>query len=110
MHYIAGTVIQAPAGKSTAAIRPGMTSQQIRAASKGPIGFNDHVSKLVPGKQYTLIRIHKVQDDVVYVFSSSAGDRVELSFPDISSAERFISSVKGESVPDYSDAYRNQSD
>ena len=51
MHYIAGTVIQAPAGKSTAAIRPRITSQQIRAASKGPIGFNDHVSKLVPGKQ-----------------------------------------------------------
>jgi hypothetical protein len=110
MHYIAGTVIQAPAGKSAASIRPGMTSQQIRAASRGPVGFNDQISKLTPGKQYTLIRIYKVNEDVVYVFSSTTGDRVELTFPDISSAERFISNVKGETIPDYNDAYRNQSD
>lgn len=110
MHYIVGTHIQLPASKSGQQIRPGMTSQQIRANSRGPSGFVEQRQLLTPGTQYTLIRIMKVDDGVNYIFSSSVGSRVTLPFSSVSEAEKFISSVIGETVPDYSSAYTDQTD
>jgi hypothetical protein len=110
MHYIVGTQLKLPASKSGQQIRPGMTSQQIRANSRGPSGFAEQRQLLTPGKQYTLARILKVDSGVNYIFSSNVGDRVTLPFGSVSEAEKFISSVIGESVPDYSSAYMDQTD
>jgi hypothetical protein len=110
MHYIVGTVIHIPSSKRSVSIRPGMTSQQIREISKGPSRGDVHLEDLKPGMQYTLVRISKQDDQIVYTFSSSVGERVNLNFTSVSDAERFISGLKGESIPDYTESYKNQTD
>jgi hypothetical protein len=87
-----------------------MTSQQIRSISKGPTDKNQHLASLTPGMQYTLVRISKQENNIVYTFSSRVGDRVDLNFSSITEAENFISGLKGEKVPDYSEQYKNQTD
>lgn len=110
MHYIIGTAIQVPSSKRSMSVRPGMTSQQIREISKGPTGGDQHLTNLTPGMQYTLVRISKQNDQIVYTFSSRVGDRVNLNFSSVAEAEKFISGLKGETVPDYSEQYKNQTD
>lgn len=112
MHYIPGTEITI-SSRSTAGIRPGMTSAQIRAMSGGNSVFAKQREKLQPGVKYTLIRIHKHNEDpdkVVYMFTAPGGDRVSLNFADIKQAENFISEIRREQVPDYTEAQLNKTD
>lgn len=109
MHYIAGTTI-AIGSRPTAKVRTGMTSQQIRQASSGVSGFGTQREQLTPGDRYTLLRIHNKDDKVCYVFADRSGTRVELLFDTVSQAEKFISETKGETLPDYSAIYEDQTD
>lgn len=110
MHYIAGTKIRLSAVRPGGPIRPGMTSAQIRASSPGRSNYLKQRELLKPETEYTLIRIYKEEADVKYCFSSSDMSRVVLSFGSISDAEKFISEIRNEQVPDYSDVYKNMSD
>jgi len=104
MHYIIGTQITS-SNRTVSKIRPGMTSQQLRAASSGRSKFTEIKSKLSPGVTYTLTRIHKQDESVMYTFTDNAGVRLVLPFDNVSIAENFISELRGEQVPDYTDAY-----
>ena len=107
MHYIAGTTITVTS-QGSAKIRPGMTSSQIRQMSSGVSGFKTQRDQLTPQERYSLLRIHNKDEKVCYVFADRSGTRVELLFDTVSQAEKFISEIKGEQLPDYSAAYDNQ--
>lgn len=109
MHYIAGTSITITS-QGSSKVRPGMTSAQIRQSSSGLSGFKTQREQLTPGERYTLLRIHNKDDGVCYVFADRGGTRVELLFDTVSQAEKFISEAKGETIPDYSAAYEDQTD
>lgn len=87
-----------------------MTSQQIRQASSGVSNFDEQRKQLTPGDIYTLSRIYQKEEKMCYVFSSPSGVREELLFESIKQAEKFISELKNETIPDYSSAYINQTD
>ena len=82
-----------------------MTSQQLQSLSKGKSGNTDILSKLKSGEKYTLTRIFKQNDDVIYTFVDTSGNRENLEFDSVKSAENFISELRGETLPDYSNAY-----
>ena len=103
MHYIVGTQISTST-RSTPKVRPGMTSQQLRSIG-GKSKFTETKSKLTPGETYTLTRIFKRDDKVVYTFIDSTFTRNELEFENVKTAEAFISELRNEQVPDYSSAY-----
>ena len=106
MHYIAGTTITISSQGSAT----GMTSSQIRQMSGGVSGFKSQRDQLTIGEKYSLLRIHNKDDKICYVFADRSGTRVELLFDTVSQAEKFISEIKGEQLPDYSTVYDNQSD
>jgi hypothetical protein len=110
MHYIAGTRIRVSAIRPGGPIRPGMTSSQIRASSPKRSLYTKHRELLKPDTDYTLTRIYKDQDKVVYVFNSSDMSRTELQFDTITDAERFISELRNENLPNYDDVYKNMTD
>jgi len=86
-----------------------MTSQQVRAL-KSNVVDGDMLSKFKQGKEYTLTRIYKNQNEkFVYKFIGT-GDIVEVEFSLISQAENFISGLRGEDLPDYNTAYRDATD
>jgi hypothetical protein len=78
--------------------------------SSGVSGFKTQRDKLTPQEKYSLLRIHNKDEKVCYVFADRSGTRVELLFDTVSQAEKFISEIKGEQLPDYSAAYENQTD
>jgi len=91
-------------------IRPGMTSAQIRAMSSGKGGSGEDTKKLFkPDVIYTLSRIYKQEDDVIYKFTSSEGI-VNAPFKSVTAAERFISDITGDDLPDYSNVYKSMTD
>ena len=104
MHYIVGTQIITN-NRTIPKIRPGMTSQQLQSLSKGKSNNTSMLSKLKPGEKYTLTRIFKQDNDVVYTFIDTSGNRENLAFGSVKSAEKFISELRGEALPDYSDTY-----
>lgn len=108
MHYIVGTQIQVNE-RSVSKIRPGMTGAQIRAASTRSSTHNEQKNKLKPGTIYALTRIYKAGENYTYKFIGS-GDIQELHFKTIAEAESFISEVRGEDLPDYSNVYNNMTD
>jgi len=109
MHYIAGTEITIAPNKSSGKIRPGMTGAQIRAMSQKSSTFTDQREKLKPGVKYTLTRVYKQDETLVYKFMTP-GEIVELQFDSVASAEKFISEVRSEELPDYDTAYREMTD
>lgn len=110
MHYIAGTTITISERSIKAPIRPGMTSQQLRAASSKSSEFEEQKKQFKPGVVYTLNRISKQHDVIQYQFSSNSGERAVVHFDSITSAEKFISEQRNEHVPDYSSVYDDKSD
>lgn len=97
MKYIVGTEItirNTTGGK----IRPGMTSQQIKAASTGNSKFGSQRALFTPGKEYILNRIYTRDERVVYRFARNFDDIVEVDFESVSEAEKFISEARGESI------------
>lgn len=116
MHYIIGTTISI-SNRPTSRARVGMTSADI-ANIRRPGG--DHVEllkKFTSGKVYSLTRIYKrmyedsIQNEVVvYRFVSPGENMVELEFKTVSLAEDFISSVRGEELPDYTYIHETKTD
>ena len=97
MHYIIGTQIHFIKSRP----QPGMTSQT-RSANK-PAEFDY-------GKIYTLHNISHRDDHYVYKFTDTHGDIVEKKFTGLGEADKWLASVKKETLPDYSGFYsRNNS-
>lgn len=110
MHYIIGTKIKIPSRSMSQQIRPGMTSAQIRALSSGRDNSTGDTKKLFkPEVVYTLSRIYKQDEDVIYKFTSSEGI-VSAPFKSVTAAESFISEITGDDIPDYDDIYKNMTD
>ena len=109
MQYIIGTKITAPRSKSTGHIRPGMSSAQIRELSRRSTTGNKQLEKLKPGETYTLARIYTEDQHVMYKFASTT-DVCVLEFNNVNEAENFISEIRGESLKDYTDVYKNMTD
>lgn len=108
MHYIVGTeIITTPVRKQ--ALQPGMTSAQIKNQSTGLSSFSKQRELLTPGVTYTLLRVYVVEDKPCYVFSGD-GQRVELMFDSVKSAEKFISELRREKLPDYETINRDKTD
>lgn len=97
MHYIIGTQIHFVNSRP----QPGMTSQT-RQANK-PAEFDY-------GKIYTLYNISRRDDCFVYMFRDSHGGVVEKKFDGLGQADKWLASVKRETLPDYTGFYsRNNS-
>ena len=97
MHYIIGTQIHFVKSRP----QPGMTSQT-RQANK-PVEFDY-------GKIYTLYNISRRDDSFVYMFRDSHGSVVEKKFDSLGQADKWLASVKKETLPDYTGFYsRNNS-
>jgi len=100
MHYIIGT--QVLIQDSRVKFKPGATSgSRVR-----PV-----ISDFKPGVRYTLYHIRKDEDDKIrYVFiSDDQTDVVGLKFDSPSDADKMISSIKGDTLPDYKDIYSRNS-
>lgn len=111
MHYIIGTKIQIPTGSMTQQIKPGMTGAQIRALSTRSDASGGTIKKLFkPGVIYTLSRIYKQDEKIIYKFVSKDGDVVNAPFDSVFAAETFISELNGDDLPDYDHVYRNMTD
>lgn len=111
MHYIVGTQIVTRPSRPQP-LRPGMTSTQIKSRSTGLTTFDKQREQLTSGVTYTLIRVYmsgEQQNKVCYAFAGN-GERVELLFDSIKDAEKFISELRNEQLPDYEEANRNKSD
>lgn len=63
-----------------------------------------------PDTVYTLSRIFKQEDKVIYKFTSGSGDVVNAPFTSVTAAEIFISEINGDDLPDYDNVYRNMTD
>ena len=109
MHYIVGTKITVQPAIKTA-LRPGMSSSQIRKQSSGLSKFAAQRDMFTPGDTYTLIRVFMKGDSVCYKFASLAGDVTEAEFGSVTDAEKFISELRGELVPDYEQINRDKTD
>ena len=109
MHYIIGTQITVTQSRPNP-VRPGMSSQQIRATSRGMSNYTKEREQFTPGVTYTITRIYMKDNNVCYKFHSADGTGVEVIFKTVSDAEKFISEVKGETVPDYEQINRDKSD
>lgn len=108
MHYIVGTeIVTSPVRKQP--IQPGMTSAQIKNRSTGLSPFSEQRELLTPGVTYTLLRVYVTEQKPCYVFSGD-GQRVELIFDSVSTAEKFISELRQESLPDYESINRDKTD
>ena len=109
MHYIVGTTIQVKQ-KTLPKIQPGMTSAQLRARSTMSSKFNEQKSLFNSDNEYTLTRIFKNESGVAYQFSNMSGERVTPVFETVKQAETFISELRNETIPDYSNVYTDMTD
>lgn len=112
MHYIAGTQIKL-SGKTISPKKSlqGLTGAQIRKLSTGATVFQKEREQFTPDRTYTLIRVCKDREseNLIYTFSDGI-DITPVLFPDVNTAETFISEIKNESIPDYSGVYINRTD
>lgn len=100
MHYIPGTTVT-PAARSREVVRPGMNSNQLKRTGGQRVNTAE-INKLKPGVTYTLSRVYKKPGDqhVTYKFTGS-GEQVELQFENTKAADKLISQMRGEEMPDY---------
>lgn len=96
MTYIIGTSFVV--GKRI--IRPGMSSSSAKVTASTPI--------LPPG-EYTINYIKKNENNVVYTFVNENFERVEIEFDSIGQAEKYISAMRNEQLPDYNAIYKRLS-
>ncbi|MAF25840.1 hypothetical protein CL634_09745 [bacterium] len=102
MHYVIGTQIVVE--KKLNKVQPGMSSSQLRQSLKRS-KFEDIQSAFDIGRVYTLSRIYKKDDSIVYCFTDGI-ERTEVMFDTTQSADEFISELRKETVPDYEEVYR----
>jgi len=93
MTYIIGTSFIV--GKKV--IKPGMTNTSSRVTGNTPI--------LPPG-QYTINYIKKNVNNVVYTFINDNFEHVDIEFDSIGQAEKYISAMRNEQLPDYQSIYK----
>lgn len=111
MHYIPGVTITI-SDRSVGRIQPGMTSSQIRdmKSSRGTL-FKKQREQLKHNLPYTLVRVHKNEHNkVCYVFTAPGESRITLEFDNLSQGDRFISEIKGETIPNYSNSIIDRTD
>lgn len=108
MHYIVGTKITCTPSRPQP-LRPGMTSSQIKNRSTGLTTFTEQREQLTSGVEYTLIRVYIKEEKVCYAFAGN-GERVELLFDSVTDAEKFISELRRETIPDYEELNKYKSD
>jgi len=101
MHYIIGTTI--------------LVTETVQR-TEGPVSITDKRSrtKRVQNKtpfetnvEYNLYNIRKDGNDLLYKFSDSVGNVVDLRFQTATDADRYIASVRKEALPDYEAFHRN---
>jgi hypothetical protein len=74
-----------------------MSSEQIKTLKRG--NQPKECEHFQQGVKYTLTRIYKKDEQsVIYKFVGTGGDVVEVPFPSITMAERFISNVRGDQL------------
>jgi hypothetical protein len=103
MHYILNTSFQTPGGLVN------------RPKIGGPTRFSHDTNlnqptlnpKFKPGTVYTLVHIKKVDDKVEYTFKSSKGGVVVETFTSCNDADNFIAEMRGETLPNYENFYKN---
>ena len=104
MHYVIGTEIVVEKRHNKVKIKPGMSSSQLRQNLKRS-KYENVQSEFEPGRVYTLSRIYKAGDGIVYRFTDGL-DRTEVMFDTTQDADEFISELRKENVPDYEEVYR----
>lgn len=93
MTYIIGT--RFAVGRKI--LRPGMTNSQSKVTASTPI--------LPPG-EYTINYIKKTPNNVVYTFVNENLEQVDIEFDSIGQAEKYISAMRNEQLPDYESVYK----
>lgn len=100
MHYILNTTFSIPVSMGAAKIggptipgRPVVTEK-----------FDTR--KFIPGVFYTLTYIKKLEKNVKYTFKGSDGNVIEEYFDSCKEADVFISRIKGETLPNYTEFYQ----
>ena len=93
MTYIIGTSFIV--GKRV--VKPGITSSSNKVTGSTPI--------LPPG-QYTINYIKKNPNNVIYTFVNENFEHVDIEFDSIGQAEKYISAMRNEQLPDYSSIYK----
>lgn len=112
MYYIIGTKITLQS-RTIPTVKKGMTSQQLAEISrlkKGTAESNSIREQFKPNREYTLIRVYMEDGKVAYKFADTTGGIVVAKFNSVTAAENFISEIRGEDVPDYTEMHMNKSD
>jgi len=92
MTYIIGTTFSVKRQE----LKPGITSSALRPKSSG--------SFLPPGT-YTINYIKLIKEGVDYTFVNQNGEMLVVNFKSIGQADDFISSARGERIPNYTQIY-----
>lgn len=93
MTYIIGTTFTV----SRRVIKPGITNISNKVTSATPI--------LPPGT-YTINNIKRIDGIVVYTFMNENLEQVQVEFDDMNQADRYISAMRNEQLPDYETIYK----
>lgn len=96
MTYIIGTVFNV----TKKVLKPGITSSSERVTSNTPF--------LPPG-EYTISYIKRNKDNVIYTFINENLEQVDVEFENINQADRYISAMRNEQLPDYASIYKRLS-
>jgi hypothetical protein len=101
MHYILGTEILIPEQRT---IQQGQGPQPINAQQVQTKVKNN--TPFTSGVPYTLHNIRPSRDEnnntlFEYTFIDPSGNTIPVPFPSVADAEKFISSIRGESIPNY---------
>ena len=97
MTYIIGTSFNV--GKRI--LKPGFSSNQSNKVTSS--------TTFLPPGLYIINNIKKNLDNVVYTFMNENFEQVTVEFDNINQAERYISAMKNEQIPDYSEIYKRLS-
>lgn len=92
MTYIIGTTFSVRRQE----LKPGITSSSLRPKAGG---------NFLPPGTYTINYIKPIKEGVDYTFINQNGEAIVVTFKSIGQAEEFISSAKGERIPNYTEIY-----
>ena len=97
MHYIIGTILR-PTGTSQTTGHKTLSQFKLNRKRSGPF---------LAGREYELFNIRKrPEEKYKYFFKDQlTGDITELSFDSTLEADKFISNIRGEDLPNYKKFY-----
>jgi hypothetical protein len=93
MTYIIGTTFTV----ARKVVRPGVTNISNKVTASTPI--------LPPGT-YTINNIKRADGNVIYTFVNENLEQVNVEFNDMGQADRYISAMRNEQLPDYETIYK----